>query len=58
MKMLIDYSGFSFEQYGTKEKRELVKLIATNIKECQDPIEEEETAGQEDDYEDVDDFDV
>ena len=46
MKMLIDYSGFSFEQYGTKEKRELVKLIATNIKECQDPIEDEETAGQ------------
>ena len=58
MKMLIDYSQFKMEQYGIKEKKELVKIIAQNIKECKDPVKEDELVveGSEDD-DDLNQFD-
>ena len=48
--MLIDYSQIKMEQYGKKEKMELVRIIAQNVKECKDPVKEDEhvVAGSED----------
>lgn len=44
MQMMIDYARFNIDQYGKKEKKEkmeLVKLIAQNIKIHKDAIPEE-----------------